>query len=380
MTDSFSQLSETKSAGATAVFDKLLESLKASKDYHRLFDATLMRKKHELGLPLLRPTSLDDVPTEQRAEFEKTYVESAREAGQLFLDAGQIANAWLYFRTIREPEPVAKALAAMPSRREPGDETEELIQVALFDGANPSKGVEWMLKTHGTCSTITSLEQQMARLPAADRKCCAAILVKHLYTDLTESVSADVQRRMALAPPAASLREAIAGRDWLFQEGNYHIDVSHLNAVVRFARFLDKSSPELKLAIELADYGCRLDPQFQYPGDPPFTEFYPAHRHFFFALMGEKVDESIAYFREKLAAEPDERDQQLIAYVLVDLTSRIGRWDDAVQLAEQHLLSLEDSSSFSFSELCRDAGRMDVLQRVAQSKNDLVTFTAALLS
>lgn len=380
MTDPFNQLTETKSSGATAVFDKLLESLKASKDYHRMFDATLMRKKQELGLPLFRPTSLEDVPTEKRAEFEKTYVEAARESGQLFLDAGQIANAWLYFRTIREPEPVAKALAAMPSRREPGDETEELIQVALFDGANPAKGIEWMLKTHGTCSTITSLEQQMTRLPAEDRKRCAAILVKHLYTDLTESVQGDVQRRMALAPPTDSLREAITGRDWLFQEGNYHIDVSHLNAVVRFARFLDKDCPELKLAIELTEYGSHLDPQFQYPGDPPFGECYPAHRHFFMALLGEKVDESIAYFREKLDAEPDERDKQLIAYVLVDLTSRIGRWDDAVQLAEQYLLNLEESSSFSFSELCRDAGRMDVLQRVAQGRNDLVTFTAALLS
>lgn len=380
MSDSFSQLTESKSAGANAVFDKLLESLKASKDYHRLFDATLMRKKQQLGLPLLRPTSLDDVPSDQRTEFEKTYVEAAREVGQLFLDAGQLANAWLYFRTIREPGPVTAALEAMPNRRDPGDDTEELIQVALFEGANPAKGVQWMLKTHGTCSTITSLEQQMSRLPAEDRKRCAAILVKHLYDDLTESVRADVQRRMALAPPADTLREAIAGRDWLFQEGNYHIDVSHLNAVVRFARFLDKSCPELKLAVELAEYGSHLDPQFQYPGDPPFDEFYPAHRHFFQALSGEKVDEALAYFQEKLNAQPNEQDKQLIAYVLVDLTSRIGRWDDAVQLAEQYLLNLEDSGSFSFAELCRDAGRMDVLQRVAQSKNDLVTFTAALLS
>lgn len=380
MSDSFSQLTESKFAGANAVFDKLLESLKASKDYHRLFDATLMRKKQQLGLPLLRPTSLDDVPSDQRTEFEKTYVEAAREVGQLFLDAGQLANAWLYFRTIREPGPVTAAFEAMPNRRDPGDDTEELIQVALFEGANPAKGVQWMLKTHGTCSTITSLEQQMSRLPAEDRKRCAAILVKHLYDDLTESVRADVQRRMALAPPADTLREAIAGRDWLFQEGNYHIDVSHLNAVVRFARFLDKSCPELKLAVELAEYGSHLDPQFQYPGDPPFDEFYPAHRHFFQALSGEKVDEALAYFQEKLNAQPNEQDKQLIAYVLVDLTSRIGRWDDAVQLAEQYLLNLEDSGSFSFAELCRDAGRMDVLQRVAQSKNDLVTFTAALLS
>ncbi len=380
MSDSFSQLTEAKPAGASAVFDKLSEALLEQKDFHRLFDATLMRKKHELGLPLMRPTSLEDVPSDKRTEFEKTYVDAARQVGQLLLKDGQIAGAWLYFRTIREPEPVAQAIAAMPSRLEPGDSTEELIQVALFDGANPAKGVEWMLKTHGTCSTITSLEQQMARLPAEDRKRCAAILVRHLYNDLSESVRADVQRRMALAPPASTLREEIAGRDWLFQEGNYHVDVSHLNAVVRFARFLDKDTPELKLAIELTEYGSRLDPQFQYAGDPPFEEFYPAHRHFLQALAGEKVEEALTYFRAKLNAEPDERDQQLIAYVLVDLMSRIKQWDVAVELAEKHLTNLDDGGSFSFAELCQEAGRMDALQRATQAKNDLVTFTAALLS
>ena len=380
MSDSFTSLIEAKSAGSAAVFENLLESLRSQKDFHKLFDASLMRKKHEMGLPLLKPTSLEDVPTEKRAEFEKTYVETAREVGQLFLDAGQIANAWLYFRTIREPEPVTKAIAAMPSRREPGDETEELIQVALFDGANPAKGVEWMLRTHGTCSTITSLEQQMGRIPAEDRKRCAAILVQHLYNDITESVRGDVQRRMALAPPCDSLREWIAGRDWLFQEGNYHIDVSHLNAVVRFARFLDQNSPELKLAIELTEYGGRLDPQFQYPGDPPFDDFYPSHRHFLQAMSGEKVDESLAFFRDKLNAQPEEQDKQLIAYVLVDLAMRINRWDLAIELAETHLTKLEEGSGFSFAELCRDAGNMAALQRVAQAKNDLVTFAAALLT
>jgi hypothetical protein len=237
-----------------------------------------------------------------------------------------------------------------------------------------------MLRTHGTCSTITSLEQQMGRIPADDRKRCAAILVKHLYNDLSESVRGDVQRRMALAPPCDSLREWIAGRDWLFQEGNYHIDVSHLNAVVRFARFLDPSSPELKLAIELTEYGGRLDQQFQYPGDPPFEDFYPSHRHFLQALSGEKVDESLAFFRDKLSAQSEVQDKQLIAYVLVDLAMRINRHELAVELAEAHLTNLDENSGFSFAELCRDAGNMAALQRAAQAKNDLVTFAAALLT
>ena len=62
-----------------------------------------------------------------------------------------------------------------------------------------------------------------------------------------------------------SIAELIAGRDWLFENASYQIDVSHLHATVRFGRALKADDPELPLAIELADYGARLDPQFHYP-------------------------------------------------------------------------------------------------------------------
>jgi tetratricopeptide (TPR) repeat protein len=100
---------------------------------------------------------------------------------------------------------------------------------------------------------------------------------------------------------------------------------------------------------------------------------------FFRILLGQKVDEAIAYFQQKLDAEPDEQDQQMIAYVLVDLLSRTGRIDAAIQVAEKHLRFV-DEQSFSFAELCLKAGRADAWAAAAKEKGDLVAFTAALLA
>ena len=84
-------------------------------------------------------------------------------------------------------------------------------------------------------------------------------------------------------------------KDWLFQDGNYHIDVSHLNSVVRFARFLDADCPELDLATQLAQYGSQLDQQYQYPAEPPFDDYYAAHLQFFNLLNSTAVDDFQTY-------------------------------------------------------------------------------------
>src|SRR5262245_4250499 len=86
-----------RDGGATAVFDQLAAMLREQKDYHKLFDALCAKKKHELGGPLHRPTSFEDVPADQRAAFEATYVASAREVGQLLLADKKPGQAWMYF-------------------------------------------------------------------------------------------------------------------------------------------------------------------------------------------------------------------------------------------------------------------------------------------
>ena len=103
--------------------------------------------------------------------------DAAREAGELLLKDGKLSQAWMYFHTIRETEPLAAAIAAFVAPHEGGSqESEEIIELALFKGLAPAKGVEVMLRTHGTCSTITSLDQSFAQLKPEDRAKAAAIL------------------------------------------------------------------------------------------------------------------------------------------------------------------------------------------------------------
>lgn len=380
MTTAFDRIAELKSsAGPQAAIDLLIETLREEKNYHRLFDALLMKKKNQLGLPLLHPTSLVDVPADQRADFENYYVDSARETGSLFLKNGQLAEAWVYFRTIQEPDAVAEALE-QTTLPDDYDKSQELINIALYEGANPVRGLQFLLQSNGTCNTITAMDQALQGLDSKNRQKSSAMIVRHLYDELSMTVKAEVERRMPLPPSAKepSLRELIMGREWLFQEGNYHVDVSHLNSVVRFARFLDPGTPELEQAVQLAEYGTNLDTQFQYPGEAPFEEFYPSHQHFLNVLLGRNVDEAMAYFQHKLDVEPDEPDQQMIAYVMVDLLVRSGRIDQAMEVAGKHLRFL-DEPSFSFAELCTKAGKPEAWAEASREKGDLVAFTAAIV-
>jgi len=376
----YEQLLELQQSGdPEAVLDRLIETLRAEKQYHRLFDARLLKRKFELNLPLNRPSSLQDVPQDLRAQVEETYVDAAREVGELLLAGGDIPAAWTYLQVIREPNKVAEAINQMPVEGGGDERFEEIMQIALYQGVNPLKGVQMMLRSHGTCSTITALDQILPNLTQEQRQACAKQMVRTLYDDLLESVRRHVQDRLPTLEPGLSLKELIAGRDWLFEGGGYHVDVSHLNAVVRFARSIDAPAEELDLAQQLADYGSKLDPKLQYGGEPPFDDFYPAHIQFFNIVLGRDVDAALGYFRDKLAHEPDERDRPLLAYVLVDLLIRAKRLDEAVDIAAEYLANLGEDASFSFAELCVEADRMDVLQRVTRERDDPVGFVGALL-
>lgn len=376
----FDQLTALKSSGgAQAALDRLAETLSEQKDYHKLFDARMLRRKHELGLPLSRPSSLQDVPEEQRKTVEEAYVAAAREAGENFLKQGDIPAAWMYLQVIREPQPVADAIKALPATEEYGEQQEQIVQIALYQGVIPEEGLQMMLRSHGTCSSITALDQVLHTLKPEQRESCAKIMVQSLYRDLHGSVLRHVQQRVPTTEPEASLRELIAGRDWLFEEGGYHIDVSHLSSVVRFARNINPPADELEQAVQLCEYGRNLDERLQYGSEPPFDDYYPAHIAFFNALLDKDRDAALQLFRDTIDGAEDEQSKALPAFVLVDLLMRCGRSDEAVTIAAEHLTDLNDDASFSFADLCAETGRLDLLRDVATKRNDLVGFTAALL-
>ena len=381
MTDNaFAQLqSQLLAGGAAAVFESLTQALRENKEYHKLFDALCLKKKHELGAPLHKPTSFDDVPAEKRDEFEVAYIAAATEVAQLLLADKKLGQSFVYFHAVRETQPLRDVIEAAPVPRESSEESEELIDIAFYKLVHPVKGMQILLKTHGTCSTITALDQAFMNLSPEQRSECAALLVRTLHSDLLQSVEREVKQRMPFAEPVKTLRELTAGRDWLFAENNYHIDVSHLHSTVRFARSLLPNQPELALARDLAEYGMQLSQQFQYPGEPPFGDFYPAHIQFFKYLSNENRADALAYFQQQLDNQPDSPDQAMIAYVMVDLLARTEQLDAALPLAEKYLVKADQEFASAFAELCQKAGRFDILLRSAEERSDLVTYAAALV-
>ena len=369
-----------ENASRQEILKGLQHTLLAEQDFHRLFDAKLLQVRAEMGLPLTQPTSFDNVPAEHEKAFRDAYVNAAREVGTLFLQNNRLSDAWAYFRTIGEPEPVRAAIEKIKVPREPDETFDEIMNVALYEGAHVTRGLEFLLKTHGTCNTVTALSQLQAQMSLEERRTAAAMMVRNIYNDLQFSIRREVESRMPVLSPNASLKELITGRDWLFAEGNYHIDVSHLHSTVGFARSLQAGDPELQLAIELCDYGSMLSPPLQYPGDVPFDDYYKAHRFFLTAIAGEDADAALAWFTKRLQDEPDEPDQQLIAFVLLDLAQRVDRVKEVLVDTLSFVGKMEDPNGFSFSRLCVELGLQDKLEEAATVNDDVLTYAIAVLS
>lgn len=367
---------------ATALLDAAERTLLAQQDFHRLFDAKLIRIRHQLGLPITQPTSLKNIPPEHDTAFRAAYTNAARDVGQLFLDAGHLADAWAYFRTIHETAPVREAIAAKAAAMssDSGPQLDELLNLALYEGAHIVEGLKLLLKTHGTCNTVTAMSQIMAQMTPDERRQSAAMMVGNVYTDLQMSVRRDIERRQPILKPDLSLRELILGRESLFAEGGYHIDVSHLHSTVSFARHLHRGDHELQMAIELCQYGGQLEAPLRYPSDVPFDDYYVANEHFLRAVAGEDIDESMRYFIGRLNQNPEVADRRMIAFVIVDLGQRVDRVNMALDAAAEFVNGLEDPGGFSFTAFCVDAGRLDTLEAAARRNDDVLALTTALLS
>lgn len=375
----FDQLEQTvKTAGPAAAIDKLAAELKAKKDYGALFYTLLMKKRVELGVSPIATGSNTDLPAALHHQFEDGIGDAARIVGQLYLDDGQIPQAWGYFRMLGETAPVAAALDALTL--DDTMDSQAIIDIAFHQGVLPGKGFDWVLQRFGICSAITVMSGD-GQYPPEVRAECSKKLLRTLHAELLERLRGEIQRVQNFAPSAKTVRELIEGRDWLFNDDFYHIDLSHLNAVVQMAMQLDQCE-ELQLARELCAYGNKLSPRFRYQSEPPFEDQYTDYDRYLAILTGEDVEGGLAHFRAKVEASDPQTAGTFPTEVFVNLLLRLDRDQEALEVVRQKIAPLGDVrlSCPNLVELCQRTKRFDVLAEAARSQGNAVNFLAGLIA
>ena len=92
----FDDLQQTlKTGGPNAAIERLCASLRDRKDYTNLFYALLLKKRHELGVPPVPTGSATELPQEVHAVYEEAIRQAGRMVGKLYLDEGNIPQAWI---------------------------------------------------------------------------------------------------------------------------------------------------------------------------------------------------------------------------------------------------------------------------------------------
>lgn len=375
--------------GGAAAIDRLCSHLRDTGAYNALFYALLMKKRNELGVSPIPTGPADELPAAVHEAYEDAIRTAARTAGELYLKANQLPQAWAYFRMIGEPAPMKAALeAATPVEDE---DIQPLVQIAFYEGVHPTRGFDWILERYGLCNAITTMGGGEAPLPHEIKQYCIRALVRTLYSELRARLTAEITAHDGTAPPEASaaegtpgvLRALTTGRDWLFPEDAYHIDTSHLSSVVQMSLLLDPC-PEQGMARELCGYGARLSGMFAGQPEPPFEDGYRDYDIYLSVLTGDNVDGGLAHFRDRLATYDPEEIGSYPAEVFVNLLLRIGRGEEAIAVSRQYLVDAERQGRQltcpNLNELCQRFKAYNTLADAARQLNDPVYYLAGKLA
>lgn len=361
--------------GANVAVDYLVDELRRQARFHELYEALKMRARIRLGLPIA--PSADPIPEEKQHALEEALVSACREVGALFMQQGQIREGWTYFRPVGDRAAAARLLEAIPVSH---DNVDDLVQVLLSEGVDPNRGFDLAIQFFGTCQSITIFDQEIVRHPKSVQQHSAAKLIAKVHEDLLSSVQADVHRRDAEAPPGATISGLILGREWLFENNAYHIDTTHLAAVVRFAKVIDDPTT-LELALDLATYGEKLAPQFHYASEEPFGHLYRDHSIFFRTLLGRDQEQGLAWFREKAESLDVNEYGTAPVEVYVDLLSRTGNAKAALHEAVSRFPAGARSIGIAptILDLAKTANDFVPMLDYCESRGDLLGFAAGLI-
>jgi hypothetical protein len=367
----FDRLLESENPSAS--FDLLLARFRAARDYRSVFEARLMKKRLELGLPVFLTDDLSALPSELREAYGQEVTEAARDVGELFLSDGEIAQAWPYLKATGDSARVADAI----ERVTPGDDLNRIIEIAFEEGVHPAKGLELIAAKYGICRALSAFEISAVR---KDREKCIAVLARNLHVELVERLGDAIEQEEGSRPASTSIAQLISGREWLFGEYRTYLDSSHLASLLQHCPEVTDDGL-LRIFHELCEYGKRVSPEVRVQCQPPFEDGCIDFEHYVEALLGIDVESHLAHFRRKVTEAAPERVMSLAAQVLVGLLARLARYDEALEVALTHFPNVgsADLTCPAAPELCRLARRFDRLKELARERGDWLSYAAATL-
>lgn len=360
-----------ESGGPPGTFDFLIDRYRSARDYRSLFEARLMSKRFELGLPVFQMRDPSTLPSEVQAAYSQAVTEAAREVGELFLADGEIANAWPYLRATGDSALVAAAI----ERVEPGDNTDPIIEIAFQEGVNPAKGLDLILKKYGICQALSALGMSPVE---KDREKCIGLLARDIHGEIAERIGKAIEEAEGTRPDATSIADLAAGRDWLFGEYSTYVDTSHLVSILQYCPEVSDASL-LRLFHDFCEYGKRLSPQFHVQGQPPFEDVYLDYDHYALVLLGTDIESHLDHFRQKVASSDPSRVGTLPAQLLVKLLVRLERYREAMEVALAHFPGVppNELTCPSAMELCHLTREFDHMKELARDRGDWLSYAAA---
>ncbi|MEO1526099.1 MAG: hypothetical protein AAFX06_11730 [Planctomycetota bacterium] len=327
-TSIFQSLNENAGPPAKILSD-LVEYYRAEGLPMELFEARKMVVRDQLGLPLLSSEDEPTRPEDIERQLELGLLDACREAGEMLMRQGKIFEGWTYLRPTGDDDLVRKLAEDIEIN---DDNFDEMQRVLLHEGIDVGRGYQAVLDHQGTCNSITLFDQAIAQRSKTDRQAAGARLLEHFYNELSELVRDDITSRDKAPDAEETLYDMIHNRPWVLKDGGYHLDTTHLSATVRIAAPLT-DPVQLRKAWELTQYGRQLHHQFQYPGDEPFVDFYPAYANYYSILLGENVDAGLKIFERKAKSVDTLEHGTAAVETYVDLLDRVGRHLEAIDAA-----------------------------------------------
>ena len=309
----FDRLTETvQQSGPVEAAKFLVDSMRSQQRYTELFEALKMYHRMELGLPA--------VQTDLAGANSK--IGGISEALQDKLDK----------RLIGDRVAAAEAMKDVAVNQ---DNLDTVLGLLVHEAVDVKRGTQLSLEMRGTCNTITMLDSVVSMRGRDDQQLAVGVLVEHVHQELLNSLRSDLARRenwaeAHLESNEQSVEKLLGSRPGLLKDGTYHLDTTHLASTVRFARILDDKK-QLRLALDLAQYGRQLHPQYQYPSEEPFADLYPMSIAWFRAILGEHVDAATKLFLQKTESIDPQEHGTIAIETYADLLTRVGKPEEAMR-------------------------------------------------